>query len=370
LTGVVTESIHPGSDTLVTINQSYISAAPGGYTNNLSTRPLYAVEVSVYDDLGELLNDSPFRYVPDSKGNLLIDVAAILKANLIADFSHNLTLGAAAYSETNVYRKFYIMYREVWTGSAESEIDDSSNQFFAVLGAMQIPSANGGNMAIYSVPEVKFLTKLTTFVMWRGYPSLLGLIVNEDSGNYHINTGVDNSPAIPFVGQIIVYDLNEVIVDQTISDTTAQVIDDTPSNISEVIPVELRDSCENPIMLMGRNSLGGPLQWMFDENQEYTFDYGNGIKAKRMRLFADDLTINQWEALQDFFTLGEVYKNNIREFTSETIKTATRTDNQVYVIDPDGNMIGVIVVPRQPSTETKQVKHTFEIEIEYPELFA
>ncbi len=368
----VTASTFSAGNTLVTLNVSYTTSSSGS-VNNLSTRPLYAVEVEVYDSANTLLNDAPFRYVANSTGIVFIDIASILKANMSSDFDEDLTSATQSFDDANVYKKFYIKYREVWTGSAESQTDDVAEQFFAVLAALQIPSSTGGNMPLYSVTLVKFLTKLTTLVMWRGYPTLISAIINEDIAEdvFISNTTYSSTPA-NYVGKVATFNINEVILDQTINETVIEVkADDSPDyEVSQPLDVELRDACENAIMLLGRNSLGGPLQWMFDENQEYTFDYGNGIKAKRMRLFADDLTLNQWEALQDFFTLGEVYKNNIREFTADTIKTATRTDNQVYVIDADGNKLGVIVIPRQPSTETKQVKHTFEIEIEYPETFA
>lgn len=368
--GTVTASAFSGGNTLVTLSIAYSSAATG-YVNNLSTRPLYVVEVEVYDSLFNLLNASPFRYVANSIGNVLIDVSTIIKAALTADFSGDLTTGADYYQDTDVYRKFYIKYREVWTGSANAQTDDYANQFFAVLGALQIPSALGGNMGIYTVEPIKFLSKLERFVMWRGYPSLLTAIISDNiTPDVSLESDTQLLAPTDLTSKVITFDLNQLIVDQTPTEIEVKLVIDGVGDLSEELTVELRDPCENPILLQGRNSLGGVLQWLFDENQEYTFDYGNGIKAKRMRLFADDLTLNQWEALQDFFTLGEVYKNNIQEFTADTIKTATRTDNQVYVIDTDGNKIGVIVVPRTPSTETKQVKHIFEIEIEYPEQFA
>lgn len=369
--GTVTASIFSAGNTLVTLNIGYASAS-SGYVNNLSKRPLYAIEVEVYDDNDVILNDAPFRYVSDSTGSLLIDISSILKANLTSSFSGDLTDVIAGFTDSDVYKEFYIKYREVWTGSAESQTDDSSYHFFGVLGALQVPSLTGGNLAIYTVAETKFLTKFDKLVLWRGYNMLLSAIISENIVNdIFVLTHSGSSTPDDNSGRLMTFDLRQIIIDTSLNEGAVAIIESGPETpLSESLPLELRDACDNSIMLMARNSFGGVLQWLFDENQEYTFDYGNGIKAKRMRLFADDLTINQWEALQDFFTLGEVYRNNIREFTSDTIKTATRTDNQVYVVDSIGNKIGVIVIPRQPSTETKQVKHTFEIEIEYPEIFA
>jgi hypothetical protein len=109
---------------------------------------------------------------------------------------------------------------------------------------------------------------------------------------------------------------------------------------------------------------------MFDISQEQGYDNANGIKAKRHGLFTNHLTLNQWEALQDFITLGETYRNNITEFTSATIKTSSRIGQQLYVVDADGAKIGVIASPTGNSTFTRQVRHLFNLEIEYPEEFA
>lgn len=368
--GTVTASTFSGGNTLVTLNIAY-SAATGGYVNNHSTRTLYQVEIEVYNLANELLNDDPFAYTPDSQGNLLIDIAAIIKANLIDDIDFDLTGTTEVFDDTNVYTGFYIKYREVWTGSAESQTNDSANQFYATLSALQIPSATGGNLAVYVVPVTKYLTKFTSPIMWRGYPFLLSAIIKEDiAGDVFIESDADSTTPADYSGKQISFDLNQIITDQTVDEVEFTIQEESADAVSEAITVELRDPCDEPIMLVGRNSLGGILQWLFDINQVYTFDYGDGVKAKRMKLFTDDLTLNQWESLQDFFGLGEVYKNNILEFTSSTNKTSTRIGQQVYTVDGDGNKIGVIVIPQPPVTETKQVIHSFEIEIEYPEIFA
>lgn len=368
--GTVTASIFSGGNTLVTLDIVYTTSSTG-YVNNLTTRVMYRVEVEVYDISNTLLNESPFRYTPDSRGNLVINIASILKAELYPDFTAPLG-STEIFDEDNIYIGFYIKYREVWIDSAESQTDDVANQFFATLSARQIPAANGGNLAEYAIPQVSFLTKLDTFVMWSGYPAVLSVIINEDVGsNIYLATDQDQTASSLSSGKQLAFDLNQIITDQTVDEEFAQVFEETSGAdpISDELPIEIRDACENPVLLQGRNSLGGVISWLFEENQEYTFSHSDGIKAKRMRLSTDDLTLNQWEALQDFFTLGEVYRNNITELTYETIKTATRMDNQVYVVGADGSKIGVIVVPRQPLTETKQVKHTFEIEIEFPEIF-
>lgn len=374
-TGLVTTSSYSAPNTIVTTNVAYISSSTG-FVNNDTLRPSYGVEISVYDSANNLLNSEPFLYTPNSKGVLSIDIASILRANLSPDLP---TLGSlVTIDDTNVYKKFYIKYTEVWTGSANSATNDSSNQFFAVLGGMQIPSAYGGNMALYvsfddGDPKGLFLTKFTDLTMWRGYPFLVSAIVGEGvTGNSYIHAdGYDSTPA-SLSGKVATFDLNELVTVQTMDDFGIKVYrDDSPDKqIIHTKQVYLVDACENPVMLMGRNSLGGTMQWLFEVSQEYSFDYGDNIKAARKVLKTDDLTLNEWESLQDFFTLGQVYRNNIVEFTSSTIKTSSRIGNQVYVVETDGTKIGVIVIPTQNQTDTRFKRHSFTIEIEYPEVFA
>lgn len=219
----------------------------------------------------------------------------------------------------------------------------------------------------------KFLTKLERPVMWRGYPFLISAIINEDTaGDVYIDAGGDTSTPTDYTGKVVEYDLSHILSDQDQSDFDIVVYesDSGPDpEVTEVLTIELRDACDNPIFLMGRNSLGGVLQWMFDGSQDYTFDYGNGRKAKRLVLFTENLSVNEWESLQDFITLGLVYRNNIVELTSSTIKTNTRVGQQLYVVDAQGNKTGVVAIPTRNQTSTRQIKHKFEIEIEYPEIF-
>lgn len=348
-------------------------------TTNQFAQPNYALAVSVYNGSDALLNAQPFYYTPDSAGNLTIDISAILRANLAPDFNGSLTGSTKTFTDSLPFIKFYIKYREVWTGSAESETSDVSNQFFAVYGANQIPAPYGGNLAEYvsfedGGPLCEWLTELDSIVFWRGVPQLVSVIVGDNvTTNVLFDASGDASTAESLTGKLVAVNLDSLLTSQNSVDTANLILykDDSPDvALSKTLPIELRDACEGQILLMARNKRGGFLCWMFDVANEYTFDYGNDIKAARKILRTDNLTLNQWEALQDFITLGSVYRNNITELTSTTIKTSSRIGNQVYEIDTDGNKTGVIVLPTKNTTNTRQLKHRFEIEIEYPEIFA
>lgn len=137
---------------------------------------------------------------------------------------------------------------------------------------------------------------------------------------------------------------------------------------TEVLTLDVIDPCENPVMLEWKNSVGGDAWWMFDHNQEANYNYSGRKKAKRMSLSVNDLTTNEWETLNELNTLGEVYAENIVEFTALTNKTHVRNDAQVYVVNADGSKTGVIVLPTNNIMFTRQKKHTFHVEIEFPEV--
>ena len=109
----------------------------------------YRLEIYLFNAANVALNTDSFDYTPDSTGNLVVNISEILRANLSPDFAGALTGATEIFDDTNVYLKFYIKYKQVWDASAESLVSDSANQFFAVLGSMQIPAAYGGNMAQY-----------------------------------------------------------------------------------------------------------------------------------------------------------------------------------------------------------------------------
>lgn len=128
------------------------------------------------------------------------------------------------------------------------------------------------------------------------------------------------------------------------------------------------EPCRNPVMLFWKNSLGGDSWWLFEHDQEVSYTLSDA-KARRMVLRAGNLTADQWEALNELNHIGQVYKQNVREFTSSVNKSHVRDGTQVYVVDEDGNKTGVVVIPRSSVMFTRARRHEFEIEIEFPERY-
>ena len=143
----------------------------------------------------------------------------------------------------------------------------------------------------------------------------------------------------------------------------------TPADtiISDLKTVTAEEEC-NTIMLQWKNSLGGDECFPFCCNQEYTFHYSDR-KAKRLTLYADNLTLAQWEAIQGLNTIGELYKTPIVELTTSIDRTMATIGQSVYVLNSDGTKTGVNVIGSPNTTNTKQKKHSAFVTIEYPEQF-
>jgi hypothetical protein len=315
-------------------------------------------------------------YYTDPSGNLVVNIGAFLKAAINLEVTH--AINTEGLLEDTNYIEYYIKYQEIWTASSESQVNDSGNTRLALYGGIQLP-ASANSLADYVVTDSsttsKWLTKLTSPVMWRGWPFAIDVLTDNIADTIVIEAESDSEAAQNIGTDLDPKQITSVVLtgsdfdNETDKEFTLKAYNDTETaDASKTITIRLRDACANPIMLMGRNSLGGLIFWLFDVTQDYTFSYENGRKAKRLVLTALNLSINEWEAIEDFVSLGEVYRNNITEVTSSTIKTKSVIGQQVYAVNSDGTKLGVIVIPNQNQTRTKQVTHSFTLEVEYPEV--
>lgn len=135
--------------------------------------------------------------------------------------------------------------------------------------------------------------------------------------------------------------------------------------VSAVLRCDVVTPCANPVMLYWRNTLGGDAFWCFDFAQEYRFTYKDQ-KIKRMTLFAEHLTSNQWDGIEELNTLGEVYEPALIELLSTTNKLQVRTGQQVYVITSSART-GVVVVPTENLSNTRKQRHRMIVSIDFPE---
>ena len=376
-------SVTNAASSVVTFGAStYTSAATTGYID-LTQRTNYRVQLGVYNAANKLL--STLSYSPDKAGNLVIDVATPLLNNISADNVADYVTGFTTNDETTAYVKFYIRYTELWASSAESETNDTANQFFALYGARQIGELYGGNLAEYvnyenATPAALILTKFTRPSLWRGYPFSITTITSDNVstnsnfiGSYfRLDGSLISSFTVTKVanaGKVLRLSPNNALAIPSDASYLTIRYEKTSLTLSEIKFIDIKDACSNPILLWWRNSLGGDAFWMFEYNQKLSYRLDGNRKAKRYVLFASNLTDNEFDAISELNTLGEVYEPAITELTTSVNKSQARIGSQVYMIDASGKKTGVIVIPTEITTNTRYSRNKIQITIELPEIY-
>lgn len=180
-------------------------------------------------------------------------------------------------------------------------------------------------------------------------------VIHNGGGNNRTLTINYSKITIPVVNKI---DFQIVTLTSTLTATETVV--------SETLTAYIEDPCDNPIQLYWKNTLGGDSNYLFDVNQIYRTKMSDS-KNKRYVCFAPSITLQTLNAIDDLNSLGELYDPAIIELTTSVNKTQGRNGSQVYSVDSSGNKIGVIVIPTEINTKTKNVKHSAEILIEMPD---
>jgi hypothetical protein len=124
---------------------------------------------------------------------------------------------------------------------------------------------------------------------------------------------------------------------------------------------------DNIVQLLWTNSIRGAATWCFIFSQDYNWRHADGTKRKRMVLYAQHLSANEWETLNELNHPGDIYEVPIPELTSAVNKTHARNGSQVYMVDAAGKLTGVTVVPTEKTTKSRRIQHSIEITIELPE---
>lgn len=391
----ITASSFSGGNTLITTDIAFV-ATDTGFLNNLSKRTDYLIQVKVYNLEDELL--STLQFSPMNDGLVYCDVSSIARPYIYPEWNND-TANSSPDDEAGI--TVYISMQEYYDGAfIGSESSDVANPIHVIHAALQLMKSyipfvrndHGGNMLDYfpSVSTVRpFLTRVVEPIIWRNWPFTVSFLWPDNiaqirvvrseydrEGNLIITKNGNMVNQLGKVGRINVFSttLNDLDDDTTVVKLKLQEVNPVGpvyTDITEELILHPMDPCANPVHLFFKNYLGGDTWWQFSYNQEYSFAYSQGRKVSRMTLIADDLTQEQFDALQDLQSATEVFPDVILDLAmDDSVKrTQHREDQQVYMVSEDGEKIGVTVVPTGNSTMTKNKKHTIEIQIELPEYF-
>lgn len=384
---VITASSFSGGNTLVTVDYTF-SATATGYINDLSKRTDSKIEIEVFDVSGVALAPRLIA-TPGENGEVKADISGIVKAFLQADWENPTVNAEEAYTS----KKVYIEYEDFYDATYQGEVSDSANPVVCVFAIMHLlqshpPNftryAHGGNMlSFYPDDDSKlWLTKFNPSY-WIGYPFTLSfiwpatitgidrrVIQYDGEGNLLSDDLTSLTPETDTIHRTDLGAVNtsakrlEVSLEESTSGSgQAQII--------ETLTINVKEPCEQPVLLFWKNSLGGDAFWLFDEGQDYNYQYPSGRVVKRMTLSADNLTVSEWDGINQLNSVSQVIAKNITDYGMDDSidRTHFRNDNQVFIINSDGSKTGVIVIATDNRTKTYQKKHYIEITIELPEFF-
>lgn len=388
--GTITAIALSGSDTIITTDIAFTSDTTG-FINNLSKRTDHKIEVEVFDfDTDESLGP---RIVVDAgeDGEVKADISGIVRAYLSADWEEV----ALNEVEESTSKKVYVVIQEFYDQTYWTEESDESNPIIAVFGFIPLllntpPNfrryAHGGNLLSYFPGDdtKKFLTRFARPSVWRDYPFSISFIWPESiesidrrvkqydsEGNELSNDleSLEGDSSGPFITDRV-HRLALGTIDALATELKLSLESDG-DQITEEITLQVKDACEVPVLLFWKNCLGGDCFWLFDESQEYEHTYPQGRRVKRLQLFADNLTMDEWDAINELNSPTEVMAKNIVDYEmSNTIdKTHFRNDQQIFIISTDAEKCGVVAVASGSDTKTPYKKHAIQVTIELPEFF-
>jgi hypothetical protein len=389
--GGVSAVAFSGGNTLITTDLAYIAGGTG-YINNLSKRTDYKIEVEVFDSVTEESLGPRIVHNPDLAGEVKADVSGTIRPHLVADWTQT-TLNDP---EEGTSKKVFIEYQEFYDEEYKDIVSDDLNPIIGVLSIMHLlqnspPNfaryANGGNLLSFCPEDDtrKWLTRFPQPSMWRGWPFDLSFLWSDfleisrrvkqyDEGGNLITEDVDAlTTDMDKVHRVSIGTLHAdaklilMSLEQGSSGSGSGGVD----QILEDITIQVKEPCDNQIYLFWKAANGGDAFWMFDENQNYQYRYPSGRVVNRLTLYADNLTVSEWDAINQLNSVSDVVALNVVDtgMDDSIDKTHYRDDNQVFIVNADGSKVGVIVIANDNETKTNQKKHAIEITIELPELY-
>jgi hypothetical protein len=201
----------------------------------------------------------------------------------------------------------------------------------------------------------------TTTLTFQGTPSVHCHLINLSATMTTTATATINSVTIESIPD------DGWIDYQLVTMTSTYTIVETP--VSESLRVYLSTPCSPSVQLIWKNSLGGDSTWVFQYNQESELKASKEGVYRTLKLFADDLTDDEANAMSDLLSSSDPYQINITELTSSVYGSQAVNGKSVYAIDSDGSVYSVILVGYDLTYETRKRKNQVTLTIQLPELF-
>lgn len=269
------------------------------------------------------------------------------------------------------------------TGSFFAIEDPANGEYDQVM--IRCSVYDTGDMFIRSLvvtisDEVHFFSPLYgQFKAWLNYPFQFDILSNEfatSATTYLLDADKNVLYNLGTYGGSKTYDLcHHCITDTDLIDKRIKFLRVYTGGASKLMEIPVEVPCKNPIYIQGTTRLGNRMCWLFENKQEYTITNTNGKNVKRMKLFAERLTLVQWEALTNFFSNDIIFDQSpyarlTSNFYGAWESLRVQETREVMILYPRGDfqgtadLISCVVVDASNTTDTSQEIHSFEMTIE------
>jgi hypothetical protein len=369
--GSVLSKTFSGGSTYVVLLISY-AAGTGGYANNLTTKALHHLVVFFYDgdtDI-QMFDGASFKFATDQYGVCTIDAQSIRL--LLDEGLIDRTFTDADWDDQSDLRhkNFYIIYQETWSSGGESGVSDSANKRLGFLSSLQIPGSN--NMLGYimgssvgSTNSQKLTTVLTKLTAWYGYPFYFNMLSLRGETTHLLIDSVDELTINTLSTQSTVK-IGRKNIDLSIGNHVLQI--NSASGLRTEYVLEVKESdCISPVMLVGRDTLGGIIMWLFEGGQQIEVENDEGYKKINMTCAVQALTPDQFDALHQAFAPASQIVDTEYSDMSTTLGTRRHDNKDIFILSKDGaTKTQVTAVDFKASRGTRANGSTFEVTIELP----
>lgn len=155
----------------------------------LINRPDYRLEVEIFEfkpASNAFLSVAKSLWRPDPKGLALVDVSAYIGKDM--DHRNASAYNVRNWKDQNATSRFYILWREYYTGSAANQYGSPADIYSVAKVAKQVGDQYGQNLGEF-IPyadndaaitnRAKFLTDFEEPTYWPGYPWDIGFVYAE-----------------------------------------------------------------------------------------------------------------------------------------------------------------------------------------------
>ena len=368
------------STTQLTTNISYTAGAATttGFVNFLDARKNYRIQFVLKDATGEMLTPQPFFYAPSPQGNVIIDLAQILRSYVFDQDAF--TYGAD--------------YGELWEGNAGALMQLPQIQ---VLPARLTSFGSfGANMWEYLLKEEdelkRFLVDDSPGVIWRGWNFFNSFLIDLDALTRLTDTTVRARTRWLDVNKVEqlqeVADFNQFDTGQAkieVGDTNVnynnpsykhvqfQVTNSADTiNLTEALTFELRNPCKNPVMVEWLNDAGGRSQWLFGINQVIENEVSEAIEYQSAE--NKDWSLGSAELRRIIYRNNQTIQLFAEQLNREQLRALNeiKRSNLIYIwLDQAGTKkVPCRVSGSDPGRyETRLASQSFELALELPQDF-